>query len=105
MLADVEEAPLRGAVNELRGIGPEVRGIVCDVADPDSVNRAAKMSFDAFGKVHILCNNAGVLATGGVDNISLEEWRWVFEVNVMGLLNGVARSCRTSASMGKVVTL
>lgn len=90
MLADVEEALLRGAVNDLRGIGPEVRGVVCDVANPASVNRAAKMSFDAFGKVHVLCNNAGVLATGGVDNISLEEWRWVFDVNVMGLLNGVS---------------
>jgi NAD(P)-dependent dehydrogenase (short-subunit alcohol dehydrogenase family) len=89
VLADIEQAPLAAAVKNLKGIGPDVRGVVCDVTDASSVDHAAKMAFDAVGKVHILCNNAGVLATGGIDNISVEEWRWVFDVNVIGLLNGV----------------
>ena len=87
MLADIEKAPLAAAVEDLKSVGPDVRGVVCDVTDPGSVDHAAKMSYDAFGQVHVVCNNAGVLATGGID--SLEEWRWVFDANVMGVLHGV----------------
>jgi NADP-dependent 3-hydroxy acid dehydrogenase YdfG len=50
---------------------------------------AAKAAYDAFGKVHVVCNNAGVGGVGGIDNISLESWRWVLDVNLMGVLHGV----------------
>ena len=86
MLADIEEEALAAAVKNLKDVGPDVRGVQCDVTDSRSVERAAKMSYEAFGKIHVLCNNAGVLAIGGIDNISVEEWRWVFDVNVMGIL-------------------
>ena len=89
MLADVEPAVLAMAVESLKGIGPDVRGITCDVADPASVDRAAEASYDAFGQVHVVCNNAGVFGSGDIDTISLEEWRWVLDVNVMGVLHGI----------------
>jgi NAD(P)-dependent dehydrogenase (short-subunit alcohol dehydrogenase family) len=66
-----------------------VRGVACDVADPVSVERAAKASYQAFGNVHVVCNNAGVAAAGGIDNISLDNWRWVLDVNLMGVLHGI----------------
>ena len=37
----------------------------------------------------MVCNNAGVAAAGGIDNISLDNWRWVLDVNLMGVLHGV----------------
>jgi NAD(P)-dependent dehydrogenase (short-subunit alcohol dehydrogenase family) len=89
MLADIETDTLTAAVNSLHNVGPEVRGIICDVADPVSVERAAEASYQAFGKVHIVCNNAGVAAAGGIDNISLDNWRWVLDVNLMGVLHGI----------------
>ena len=89
MLADIEKAPLDGAIASLSGSGPEIRGVVCDVADPASVDAAAEATFSAFGKVHILCNNAGVGARGGIDHITLDNWRWVIDVNLMGVVNGV----------------
>jgi NAD(P)-dependent dehydrogenase (short-subunit alcohol dehydrogenase family) len=55
MLADMAKA----ALATFSGSGREIRGIVCDVADPASVDTAAKATFSVFGKVHILCNNAG----------------------------------------------
>jgi NAD(P)-dependent dehydrogenase (short-subunit alcohol dehydrogenase family) len=73
----------------LSGSGPEIRGVICDVADPTSVDAAAEATFSAFGKVHILCNNAGVGARGGIDHIALDNWRWVIDVNLMGVVNGV----------------
>lgn len=89
MLADVEAGALDAAVEGLREFAPDIRGIVCDVADPRSVERAAEASFDAFGNVHVICNNAGVAAGGGIDRISLDNWRWVIDVNLMGVLHGV----------------
>ena len=89
MLADIETAALAEAVEGLHDFGPNVRGVACDVADPTSVERAAKASYQAFGNVHVVCNNAGVAAAGGIDNISLDNWRWVLDVNLMGVLHGV----------------
>src|SRR5882757_5046642 len=89
MLADIETEALTAAVNSLHNIGPEVRGVPCDVADPASVDRAAKETIQAFGNVHVICNNAGVAAGGGIDNISLDNWRWVLDVNLMGVVHGV----------------
>ena len=89
MLADIEAGALQQAVESLRPFGPDIRGITCDVADPASVARAAQASFDAFGKVHVLCNNAGVLTTDGIDQISFDNWRWVLDVNVMGVVHGI----------------
>ena len=89
MLADIEKPALDAAVASLSGSGREIRGIVCDVADPASVDAAAQATFSAFGKVHILCNNAGVGARGGIDRVALDNWRWVIDVNLMGVVNGV----------------
>jgi NAD(P)-dependent dehydrogenase (short-subunit alcohol dehydrogenase family) len=89
MLADIEADALAAAVKSLHDFGPEVRGVICDVADPVSVARAAEASYQAFGNVHVVCNNAGVAAGGGIDNISLDNWRWVLDVNLMGVLHGI----------------
>jgi NAD(P)-dependent dehydrogenase (short-subunit alcohol dehydrogenase family) len=89
MLADIESETLQAAVKSLQAIGPDVSGTVCDVTNPASVERAAKATFDAFGNVHIVCNNAGVAAGGGIDLISLDNWRWVLDVNLMGVLHGI----------------
>jgi NAD(P)-dependent dehydrogenase (short-subunit alcohol dehydrogenase family) len=89
MLADIETDALAEAVKSLHDFGPNVRGVACDVADPVSVERAAKASYQAFGNVHVVCNNAGVAAAGGIDNISLDNWRWVLDVNLMGVLHGI----------------
>ena len=89
MLADIETGVLAAAVESLRGLGPDVRGIACDVADPLSVERAAEASYAAFGNVHVVCNNAGVAGGGGIDDIQLANWRWVLDVNLMGVLHGI----------------
>ena len=89
MLADIETAALNAAVSGLRDHGRDVRGVQCDVADPASVERAAEASYQAFGNVHIVCNNAGVAGGSGIDDISVESWRWVLDVNLMGVLHGI----------------
>jgi NAD(P)-dependent dehydrogenase (short-subunit alcohol dehydrogenase family) len=89
MLADIETDALATAVENLRDFGQNARGVACDVADPASVERAGAASYEAFGKVHVVCNNAGVAGGGGIDNISLDSWKWVLDVNLMGVLHGI----------------
>jgi NAD(P)-dependent dehydrogenase (short-subunit alcohol dehydrogenase family) len=89
MLADIEEPAIGEAVENLQCIGPDIRGVVCDVADPASLREAAARTVAAFGNIHVLCNNAGVGGGSGSGNISLDTWRWVLDVNVMGVVNGL----------------
>ena len=89
MLADIEAKPLEQAVAAFKGNLPEVRGLVCDVRDYAAVERAAQMTLEAFGKVHVVCNNAGVSGASGAENISLQDWRWVIDINLMGVVHGV----------------
>lgn len=89
MLADVEVEALASALTELKSFGQRVRGVRCDVSDPDSVDQAAREAQAAFGNVHVVCNNAGVAGGAGLDPIDLGSWRWVLEVNVMGVMHGI----------------
>lgn len=90
MLADIEGDALAAAVASLSEAGlKNVSCVTCDVADPANVEEAAEATFRTFGAVHVLCNNAGVGAGSGIDEISVETWRWVLDVNLMGVLHGV----------------
>src|ERR1700722_20734229 len=89
MLADIETGALATAVEDLRGVGPDTRGVACDVADPASVEHAAKAAYQAFGNVPVVCNNAGVASPGGLDDLSVESWQWVLDVNMMGVYHGI----------------
>lgn len=90
MLADIEADALDTAVENLRAGGlREIKGVSCDVSDLTSVCRAAEAAFNAFGKVHLVCNNAGVAGGSGIDNISIDTWRWVLDVNLMGVMHGL----------------
>jgi NAD(P)-dependent dehydrogenase (short-subunit alcohol dehydrogenase family) len=91
MLADIEAAALDRAVGRLSETGAEVRGVVCDVSERAAVERAAAAAFAAFGKVHVVCNNAGVGGGGGwVEQIPPADWDWTIGVNLMGVIHGVA---------------
>jgi NAD(P)-dependent dehydrogenase (short-subunit alcohol dehydrogenase family) len=89
MLADIEPEALLIAVDSLCNLGLGVRGVACDVTDPASIERAAETTYATFGNVHVVCNNAGVAGGSGIDNISLNTWRWVLDVNLMGVLHGI----------------
>jgi NAD(P)-dependent dehydrogenase (short-subunit alcohol dehydrogenase family) len=90
MLADIDGAALDAAVEGLSDLGlNNVSRVICDVADSASVENAAEATFRKFGAVHVVCNNAGVGGGSGIDNISVETWRWVLDVNLMGVLHGI----------------
>lgn len=89
MLADIEEAPLAKAVAELEERQIRASGVLCDVAIRNAVEAAAQKTIETFGKVHVVCNNAGVGAGGPIDQVRHSDWDWIMAVNVMGVVYGM----------------
>jgi NAD(P)-dependent dehydrogenase (short-subunit alcohol dehydrogenase family) len=87
-LADVEAEALERARGEMSQAG-EVIAIPTDVAQADSVRGLAEATLDAFGKIHLVCNNAGVFAGGLSWEASLADYEWVLGVNTWGVIHGI----------------
>lgn len=91
-LADVEAPALEAAAQDLRQHGYEVTAILTDVSKAEAVRQLARTVLEAYGRVHVLCNNAGV--SGPMDRAIWEatekDWHWTFDVNFWGIVRGVS---------------
>ncbi|HSG89671.1 MAG TPA: SDR family NAD(P)-dependent oxidoreductase [Pseudomonadales bacterium] len=87
-IADVEQAALDTAVAKLKEGNADVLGILLDVRDRAAMDAAAQTVEDAFGPVHLLCNNAGVGAGGPMHETTHGDWDWTLGVNLNGVVNG-----------------
>src|SRR5215831_17226097 len=88
MIAGINEQNLDAAVAKLRSAGITAERVQCDVASRASVQNAANATIAKFGKVHVVCNNAGVGMGGEIGTIGESDWEWVIRVNVMGVVHG-----------------
>ena len=89
VLADIDKENLEKVATELEEIGTEVMTQITDVSDPEQVAQLADASYERFGSVNILCNNAGVGGSGRISLITLENWNWTLGVNVFGIIYGI----------------
>ncbi len=96
VLSDVDEPALEQAVAALVASEHEVIGVVTDVAREADVQDLARRAVEAYGAVHVLCNNAGVagdgdfLSAGGrVWEHQMADWEWTFGVNLWGVVHGL----------------
>lgn len=88
VLADIDADALDAAVATLAAGGTPVIGVRTDVRELESVQALADAAIAAFGKVTILCNNAGVETGGPFLDIPARAWEWVMDVNFFGVLHG-----------------
>ena len=88
VMADVDEARVEEAASRV-GNGTEVLAARVDVASYDEVERLAARTAERFGGVHLLCNNAGVQMLGPAWELDLEEWRWMLDINLWGVIHGI----------------
>jgi NAD(P)-dependent dehydrogenase (short-subunit alcohol dehydrogenase family) len=90
VLADIEAEPLDAAVEAVGEHGVRVLGVRTDVADLAQVQALASETLDRFGRVDIVCNNAGVSAVGPyMWETPDADWEWVLSVNLGGVVNGI----------------
>jgi NAD(P)-dependent dehydrogenase (short-subunit alcohol dehydrogenase family) len=88
IIADFSRPNLDDARGQLKGSNA-AHFIEVDVSDRAAMARAADEAESVFGKVHVLCNNAGIGGGPSIDDGEFEEWDWMMAVNLGGVVNGV----------------
>lgn len=89
VLADVNELRLQTIAESLRALNVDVLVVVTDVSKPEAVEALAQAAYDRFGRVDLLFNNAGVLISGFSWERSVEDWQWIININLMGVIHGI----------------
>jgi NAD(P)-dependent dehydrogenase (short-subunit alcohol dehydrogenase family) len=89
VLSDVCQEHLNDAVSELQSDGVECVGQIADVRSAANVDALAQAAVDAYGPVHVLCNNAGVVVFGRQWELSEQDWAWVIDICLWGVINGI----------------
>jgi NAD(P)-dependent dehydrogenase (short-subunit alcohol dehydrogenase family) len=88
VIADIRNDHLQAAQAEL-GSPQQVLALKLDVTDRADFARAADAAEARFGKIHVLCNNAGVAVVGPTELATFADWDWVMGVNLGGTINGI----------------
>jgi NAD(P)-dependent dehydrogenase (short-subunit alcohol dehydrogenase family) len=89
VLADVHDARLESAAQEIRSVGRRVLPVHCDVSVDDDVTRLAEVAETRLGPVGLVMNNAGVVLRGALEQIALADWQWCLGINLFGVIRGV----------------
>ncbi|HUK02222.1 MAG TPA: SDR family NAD(P)-dependent oxidoreductase [Steroidobacteraceae bacterium] len=89
VVADIQREHLEEAATVLKGAGSKVHFLRLDVMDRSAFAQAADETVRVFGKVHVLCNNAGVGQSALTEDATYEDWDWTLGVNLGGVVNGV----------------
>jgi NAD(P)-dependent dehydrogenase (short-subunit alcohol dehydrogenase family) len=84
VIADIERSALEETAAEIGAAAIHV-----DVSDLTSVEALADEVADRFGTAHVVCNNAGVGPMAPVRDLKIEDWRWMIDVNLYGVIHGV----------------
>ena len=103
VIADVVPDLVEQTTAELRDQGRDVVGVVTDVTSLESVEALRDATLDAFGAVHVVCNNAGIGSgsEGHLWDHHVNDWRWSLDVNVMGVVNGINAFVPTMLASGE----
>ena len=89
MLADLDGAEAEAVAASIRASGGEAEAKAVNVADAAAVDRLAATTLERFGRVDVLCNNAGVSTFNLLRDQTLDDWHWVFDVNLWGVVHGL----------------
>ena len=100
ILADLQAGKLAAVLAELRQAGGAARSEVVDVTDFAAVDAMVDRVFQQEGRLDFLFNNAGIAVGGGAHHYSIDDWRRVVNVNLMGVIHGVQAGYRRMIAQG-----
>lgn len=86
---DIDRTRLAETLQELKRLGVVATSHITNVADAGAVEALAEAVFDAHQDVHYLFNNAGVHLNGTSWRISAKQWKWLMDIDLMGVVHGV----------------
>jgi NAD(P)-dependent dehydrogenase (short-subunit alcohol dehydrogenase family) len=86
---DIDGERAEATAQRIHDAGGKATSLRVDVADRGSLQKAAQHTVASFGGCSVLCANVGVQQFGAIDRLTEQDWRWVLDVNVMGVVNTV----------------
>jgi NAD(P)-dependent dehydrogenase (short-subunit alcohol dehydrogenase family) len=89
VIADVDAKAAKDSAERLAGEQIKAVAVPCDVGERAGVRAAALDAVAAFGKIHVVCNNAGVAVGGPIETVKERDWDWIIDVNLKGVIYGV----------------
>lgn len=89
VLADIDEEALNETARALQASGATALAVHTDVSRREDVQALADRTIEAFGAVHLLFNNAGVVGGSTIWDSTLAAWEWVLGVNLWGVIHGL----------------
>lgn len=87
-LCDIDDVGMADTAEAARALGALVLTSRVDMSDAEAMTRFAHATFDRFGRVNLLVNNAGVGLVGGFLDTSGKDWQWLIGINLMGAVHG-----------------
>ena len=88
-IVDLHDERGASTVESLRRLGAQDAIYVrCDVTDESAIESVAQRLDDAWGGVDVVVNNAGVAQAGAIEDVSIDDWRWILDVNLLGVVRG-----------------
>ncbi len=88
VVSDIEREGAEETARLVREAGGEAHVVLCDVRERSAVFALAEAAEARLGAVDLVCNNAGVAVAGPFEEVSNEDWRWVVDINLMGVVYG-----------------
>jgi NAD(P)-dependent dehydrogenase (short-subunit alcohol dehydrogenase family) len=108
VVADLLANRAHAVAAEIMAAGGTAIASTCDVSDLGAVQALADLTIRQFGTVNLVCNNAGVCKGGSIEATSPGDARWMFDVNVFGMVHGIhvfAPLLRQAAARGEMAWL
>jgi len=100
------ESRLQALVNEIEAAGGQAAYRVTDVADSADLTALVALAKQEFGGIDVIFNNAGIMPTSPISALKIDEWNAMIDVNLKGVLNGVAAVMPdfTKQKHGQIIT-
>jgi NAD(P)-dependent dehydrogenase (short-subunit alcohol dehydrogenase family) len=87
-IADINDERLAETLTSLKGLGATAHAMRCDVTKEADLDAVATWLDVNWGGVDIVVNNAGVAIAGGITEVSIDDWRWIVDINLLGVVRG-----------------
>lgn len=104
-VADIDAAAAGAVVDEIRAAGGDARFVKLDVSSESDWKRAVQETLDAFGKVNVLVNNAGISLGHDVEETTLDEWNRVMAVNATSVFLGMKHAIAAMKDLGEACSI
>lgn len=97
---------LDALVDEITAAGGEAIAVATDVTKMDDVQKLVDMAVEAYSRIDVIINNAGLMPLSSIESLKIDEWDRMIDVNIRGVLHGIAAALphMKAQKSGQIIT-